>query len=221
MGPRTENLPYGMIHLSTTGARALVFCSTHRRCPIIATTNNPYMPKGPVKDNDDLVNGKIRFPEVLLIDETGNSLGIKSRNEALRYAEDKNLDLLCVAPMAKPPVCKVLNYGKHRFEQQKKTREARKNQKVVEIKEARFTPQTDLHDLEVKAKAAIAWLQDGNKVKVTVRFRGRQMSHPEVGEETLNQFIELVQEFGTMEKKPIMEGRNMSTMVLPKPPVKA
>ena len=90
MGPRTENLPYGMIHLSTTGARALVFCSTHRRCPIIATTNNPYMPKGPVKDNDDLVNGKIRFPEVLLIDETGNSLGIKSRNEALRYARDKN-----------------------------------------------------------------------------------------------------------------------------------
>ena len=108
------------------------------------------------------------------------------RYDALRAAEDANLDLLCVAPMAKPPVCKILNYGKYRFEKQKKAKEIKKNQKVVEVKEARLTPQIDLHDLETKVKAANKWLEEGNKVKVTVRFRGRQMAHVDLGIMTTN-----------------------------------
>ena len=182
---------------------------------IVANYQNPYNQK-PVKDNEDLVNGLIRFPEVLVIDKDGNALGVKTRKEALHLAEEANLDLLCVAPMAKPPVCKILNYGKYRFEQQKKAKEMKKNQKVIEVKEVRFTPQTDLHDLEVKAKAAIKWLDDGNKVKVTVRFRGRQMSHVEIGQETLDKFVELVQDYATVEKKSAMEGRQLFLTLAPK-----
>ncbi|MDD4123429.1 MAG: translation initiation factor IF-3 [Erysipelotrichales bacterium] len=163
----------------------------------------------PIKENEDLVNGLIRFAEVLVIDENGQSLGVKPRREALRLAEEANLDLLCVAPMAKPPVCKILDYGKYRFEQQKKAKEIKKNQKIIETKEVRFTPQTDMHDLEVKAKATIKWLQDDCKVKVTVRFRGRQMSHIEVGEETMRKFLELISEYCIVEKAPLMEGRQL------------
>lgn len=181
----------------------------------IATTNNGYPNQRPVKENEDLVNNLIRFPEVLVIDQNGNQLGVMKRFDAIRAAEEANLDLLCVAPMAKPPVCKILNYGKYRFEKQKKAKEIKKNQKVVETKEARITPQIDLHDIEVKAKAANKWLQEGNKVKVTVRFRGRQMSHVEIGEQTLNQFVELCVN-GTVEKKPVLEGRNLFTILVPK-----
>lgn len=125
------------------------------------------------------------------------------------------LDLLCVAPRAKPPVCKIVNYGKYHFEQQKKAKEAKKNQKIIENKEMRFTPQTNLHDLEVKSKAVAKWLLDGCKVKVTVRFRGRQMSHPEVGEATLKQFLDLIAEYSTIDKKPVMEGRQMYVLISP------
>ena len=181
----------------------------------IATTNNGYPNQRPVKENEDLVNNLIRFPEVLVIDQNGNQLGVMKRFDAIRAAEEANLDLLCVAPMAKPPVCKILNYGKYRFEKQKKAKEIKKNQKDVEPKEARNTPQIDLHDIEVKAKAANKWLQEGNKVKVTVRFRGRQMSHVEIGEQTINQFVELCVN-GTVEKKPVLEGRNLFTILVPK-----
>ncbi len=182
---------------------------------IVSADFGPYNQK-PVKESEDLVNNLIRFPEVLVIDQNGNSLGVKSRYDALRLAEEANLDLLCVAPMGRPPVCKILNYGKYRYEQQKKSKEMKKKQKIVETKEVRFTPQTDKHDLEVKAKAAIEWLKDGNKVKVTVRFRGRQMSHPEIGKETLESFIALVQDFSTVEKNPAMEGYRMFAVIAPK-----
>ena len=172
--------------------------------------------KAPVKEGSDLVNNQIRFPEMLLIDQNGTALGVKSRREALYLAEEAGLDLLCVAPQAKPPVCKIVDYGKYRFEQQKKAKEARKNQKVVENKEMRFTPQTDMHDLEVKAKAVIKWFQEGCKVKVTVRFRGRQMAHPEVGAETLNQFLALVADYSVVDKPAVMEGRQMFVMLSPK-----
>ena len=168
----------------------------------IATTNNGYPNQRPVKENEDLVNNLIRFPEVLVIDQNGNQLGVMKRFDAIRAAEEANLDLF-------------LNYGKYRFEKQKKAKEIKKNQKVVETKEARITPQIDLHDIEVKAKAANKWLQEGNKVKVTVRFRGRQMSHVEIGEQTLNQFVELCVN-GTVEKKPVLEGRNLFTILVPK-----
>ena len=153
--------------------------------------------------NGDLVNEKIRFPEVLVIGPDGESLGKMSRIDAYRKAESYELDLLCVAPQANPPVCKIINYGKYRFDAQKKAKEAKKNQKIIELKEIQLTPQIGQHDIETKVKAAIKFLEDGNKVKVGVRFKGRQMAHPEVGNETLNKFLEYVTDYATIEKKPV------------------
>ena len=118
--------------------------------------------------------------------------------------------------MARPPVCKIVNYGKYRFEAQKKAKEIKKNQKIVETKEVRFTPQTDQHDLEVKAKATIKWLAEGSRVKVTVRYRGRQMAHMEIGAETMKRFLELITEFATVEKEPVVEGRHLFAYIAPK-----
>ena len=157
--------------------------------------------------NGDLVNEKIRFPEVLVIGPDGESLGKMSRIDADRKAEAYELDLLCVAPQANPPVCKIINYGKYRFDAQKKAKEAKKNQKIIELKEIQLTPQIGQHDIETKVKAAIKFLEDGNKVKVGVRFKGRQMAHPEVGNETLNKFLEYVTDYATIEKKPVLDGR--------------
>ena len=157
--------------------------------------------------NGDLVNEKIRFPEVLVIGPDGESLGKMSRIDAYRKAESYELDLLCVAPQANPPVCKIINYGKYRFDAQKKAKEAKKNQKIIELKEIQLTPQIGQHDIETKVKAAIKFLEDGNKVKVGVRFKGRQMAHQEVGNETLNKFLEYVTDYATIEKKPVLDGR--------------
>jgi len=170
----------------------------------------------PTKQNSDLVNYDIKFPSVLVIDQNGTSLGVKPRLEAIHLAEDAELDLLCVAPLGKPPVCKILNYGKYKYEQVKKAKEAKKNQTVIELKEVRFTPLTDKHDLETKAKACKEWLSDGNKVKVTVRFKGRQLQHVEVGQKTLEAFLGLVSEFATLDKEPLLEGNRLSCQIIPK-----
>ena len=166
-------------------------------------------------DNGDLVNEKVRFPQVRLIGPNGEQLGIMSSREAQFKANEYDLDLYCVAPNAQPPVCKILNYGKFRFEQQKKAKEAKKNQKVVEIKEIQLTPQIGVHDMETKARNALKFLSEGNKVKVGVRFRGRQMTHLEVGEETLNNFITILGESATVEKAPSMDGRWLVTILAP------
>ena len=139
-----------------------------------------------------------------------------SRFEALKKADEYGLDLLCVAPNAVPPVCKILNYGKYRFESQKKAKEAKKNQKVIEIKEVQLTPQIGEHDIQTKVKNAIKFLQEGNKVKVGVRFRGRQMTHIEVGQEVLNKFIDYVSEYAIVEKAPLMEGRWLNCVLASK-----
>lgn len=167
------------------------------------------MDKNARKDryNGDIVNERIRFPEVLVIGPNGESFGKMKRYEALKKAEEFELDLLCVAPQATPPVCKIINYGKYRFESQKKAKEAKKNQKIIEIKEVQLTPQIGQHDIETKVKAAIKFLEDGNKVKVGVGFKGRQMSHPEVGEDTLNRFLESVKDYCNIEKKPVLDGK--------------
>lgn len=167
------------------------------------------MDKSSKKDryNGDIVNERIRFPEVLVIGPNGESLGKMSRFEAYKKAEEYDLDLLCVAPQGKPPVCKIINYGKYRFEAQKKAKEAKKNQKIIEIKEVQLSPQIGQHDIETKVKAAIKFLEDGNKVKVGVRFKGRQMSHTEVGDEVLNKFLEYVKDYAVIEKKPVLDGR--------------
>ena len=139
-----------------------------------------------------------------------------SSKEAYEYAVRAELDLVCVAPNAQPPVCKIMNYGKYRFEQQKKAKENKKKQHVVEIKEVQLTPQIGIHDLETKAKAARKFLESGNKVKVGVRFRGRQMTHLDIGEETMNRFIAILEDIAVIEKKPEMEGRWMNAVIAPK-----
>ena len=140
-----------------------------------------------------------------------------SRNDALRTADEQDLDLFCVAPQAQPPVCRVMDYGKYRFQQQKKQKEARKNQHVVIIKEVQLTPQIGDHDLQTKARKAREFLEDGNKLLVKLRFRGRQMAHQEIGVDTLNRFIENLGENFVMEKPPLQEGYYLSCVIAPKP----
>lgn len=168
------------------------------------------------KFSGDLVNKKIHFKEVLVIGPDGESLGKMSRFNALNKAEEYELDLLCVAPNANPPVCKIINYGKYRFESQKKAKEAKKNQKIIEIKEIQLTPTIGEHDIQTKVKAAIRFLNDGNKIKVGVRFRGRQLSHVEVGEEVLNKFIDYVKEYSVIEKAPSLDGKWLTCVLASK-----
>ena len=132
-----------------------------------------------------------------------------SLNDALDKADDAKLDLVLVAPNAEPPVCKIMNYGKYKFEQAKKEKEARKKQKTFEVKEIRITPNIEQHDFEFKAKNAKKFIEDGNKVKITVRFRGRELNYVKLGEAVLNDFIENLSDVATPEKKPILEGKNM------------
>ena len=182
----------------------------------IVTNNFSGNSKKPNNQNKDLVNELVRFPTVLLIGPSGEQLGTMSSREAQLKANEYDLDLLCVAPNAQPPVCKIINYGKYRFEQQKKAKEAKKNQHVVEIKEIQLTPQIGAHDMETKGRAAIKFLQDGNKVKVGVRFRGRQMTHLEVGQEVMDKFIASLSDYCTIEKPSSMDGRWMIAILAPK-----
>lgn len=166
--------------------------------------------------NDDLVNEKIKFKEVLVIGPDGEQLGIKLRREALEIAYEKELDLLCVAPTAVPPVCKVLNYGRYRFEQQKKSKEAKKKQHVTEVKPLRLSPVIDKHDFETKLRQARGWIEDGMKVKIDMRFRGRLITRLDVGKKIMDSFVEEMQDIATTEKKPLLEGNTMSTVLAPK-----
>ncbi|WP_174614004.1 translation initiation factor IF-3 [Virgibacillus ihumii] len=161
------------------------------------------------------VNEKIRAKEVRLIDSNGDQLGVKSRNEALDIAQTRNLDLVLVAPKAKPPVCRIMDFGKYRFEQQKKEKEARKKQKVINVKEVRFTPGIGEHDFNTKLKNARKFLSKGDKVKASVRFRGRAITHKELGREVLDRLADEVKDVATVESKPKMEGRNMFMMLAP------
>lgn len=165
---------------------------------------------------DELVNENIRFKEVLVIADNGEQLGILTRNEALNAAYDRNLDLLCVAPNAVPPVCRILDYGKYRYAQQKKQKEAKKNQHVTEVKPMRLSPVIDTHDFDTKVKQATKWLNDGMKVKVDMKFRGRLITRQEVGMKIMNDFTEALVEVGHIEKKPSLEGNVMSCVLAPK-----
>lgn len=162
------------------------------------------------------LNEEIRDKEIRLIGETGEQLGIVSSEEALNIAEERGLDLVKISPQAVPPVCKLMNYGKYRFEQSKREKEARKNQHVVEIKEIRMSPGIDVGDFNTKLKNAQKFLADGNRVKVSVRFRGREMAHTEIGRDLLNKFAEQCAEAATLDKAAKMEGRNMSIFLSPK-----
>ena len=166
--------------------------------------------------NDLMINEEIRDREVRVVDQNGEQLGIMPIRQALNLADERELDLVKIAPQAKPPVCKLMDYGKYRFEQSKREREIRKNQKVIEVKEVRLSATIEDHDVDVRVKNAVKFLQDGNKVKVTIRFRGRQITHSEIGREVMRDFAERVKEYGTVDKQPVIEGRNMSMFITPK-----
>ncbi len=162
------------------------------------------------------INEQIRDRSVRVVSDDGQQLGVMSAREAMEIAEQKGLDLVKVSPNANPPVCKIMDYGKFRFEQAKKQREAKKNQKIIELKEMRLSATIDKHDLEVKAKNVSKFLNAGDKVKVSIRFRGRQMAHTEQGMQVMNEFFAMVQENASIEKQAKIEGRNMFMILAPK-----
>ena len=163
-----------------------------------------------------MINDEIRDKEVRLIDSDGSQLGIVSSKDAKQIAYEKNLDLVKIAPKATPPVCRIMDYGKYKFEAAKKEKEARKNQKTVDVKEIRLSPSIDDHDFNTKLNHAIKFLKGGDRVKVSVRFRGRELHHAQLGEEILKKFAAGVEEVGTVDKMPKLEGRFMNMFVSPK-----
>ena len=179
----------------------LIYFYNYRRCRIIKELQ---------------INEEIREKEVRLIDVDGSQLGVVPIKKALDIAFERRLDLVNVAPTAKPVVCRVMDYGKYKYEMAKKEKEASKNQKIINIKEIRLTPNIETHDLNVKANRAIDFLKDGDKVKVSVRFRGREMGHTEMGKVVLDEFAQLTSEVGKIEKEAKLEGRNMVMFLMPK-----
>lgn len=169
----------------------------------------------PISSMEHQINEEIRDKEVRLISNDGEQLGIVAIQKAQEIAVEKGMDLVKIAPQAKPPVCKIMDYGKFRFEQAKREKEARKNQRVVEIKEIRLTPNIDIGDLNTKVKNACRFLKDGDKVKVSVRFRGREVTHSSLGQDLLHRFAELCSECSTVEKQPKLEGRQMLMFLAP------
>lgn len=169
------------------------------------------------KENKDIqINEMIRDKEILVIDTDGAKLGVMTARDAQKIAYEKNLDLVKIAPQAKPPVCRILDYGKFCFEQQKREKEAKKNQKVMSIKEIRMFSAIDTHDFETKVNQANKFLKGGDKLKVSVRFRKRAIAHPELGAELLDRFKEACSEYGSVEKPAKMEGRSIVMFISPK-----
>lgn len=175
-----------------------------RRCLNIAAKNNT------------LVNEQIKGKELRVISDDGEQLGIMSSAEALHIAEEKDLDLVLIAPNAKPPVCKIMNYGKYCFEQAKKAKENKKKQKTMEIKEIRLSLNIDVHDFNTKVKQAERFLKAGNKVKCSIRLRGREMGHSDMGVDTMKRFAEACEEFSSIEKQPKLEGRQILMFLVSK-----
>jgi translation initiation factor IF-3 len=162
------------------------------------------------------INWGIRAPEVRVITSDGKQAGILSLKEAMKLAEEQGLDLVEVAPNASPPVCRIMNYGKYKYQQNKRTHDARKHQTVIHVKEVKLRPRTEEHDFQFKLRHAQRFLSEGNKVKISVLFRGREMAYPEFGMEVLNRFIDGVKDLVVVEQAPRLEGRNMVTILAPK-----
>ena len=162
------------------------------------------------------INEQIRVPQVRLIDADGTQLDIMATKDAQRISAERGLDLVEIAPQAKPPVCKIMDYGKYRFDQIKREKETKKNQKVVEIKEVKLRPNIEDHDFETKARNGEKFLKSGNKVKVTIMFRGREITHPELGKELCERMAERLGDVSSVEKAAKVEGRNMTMILVPK-----
>ena len=168
-----------------------------------------------MRDTGPRVNDRIRALEVRLIGADGENRGVVSPEQALELAEDTGLDLVEISPNASPPVCKIMDYGKFKYEQQKRESDARKKQKTIDIKEVKFRPNTDIHDYDVKMRNVTRFLESGDKVKVTLRFRGREMAHLNLGRNLLERVAEDIKEIGKVENMPKMEGRQMVMMIGP------
>ena len=168
-----------------------------------------------IAKDQTLINNRIRAKEVRLIGEDGSQLGIKATRDAIEMAEKANLDVVLVAPNAKPPVARIMDYGKFKYEQQKKDKEARKNQKIITTKEVRLSPTIDEHDFNTKLRNAIKFLEKGDKVKASIRFKGRAITHKEIGQRVLERFAEACKEVATVEQRPKMDGRSMFLMLAP------
>ncbi|MBO6865703.1 MAG: translation initiation factor IF-3 [Thalassococcus sp.] len=169
----------------------------------------------PQRETGPRVNDRIRVPEVRLIGAEGENIGVVSPARAMELADEAGLDLVEISPNATPPVCKIMDFGKFKYEQQKREAEARKKQKIIEVKEVKFRPNTDTHDYEVKMRNVYKFLENGDKVKVTLRFRGREMAHQNLGRDLLERVAEDVKELGKIENMPKMEGRQMVMMIGP------
>ena len=163
-----------------------------------------------------MINEEIRDPQVRLIGENGDQLGIVDIRAAQRMADEKELDLVKIAPNSTPPVCKLMDYGKYRFEMSKREKEQRKNQKIIELKEIRLSATIDVRDMEIKAKQTVKFLADGDKVKVSIRFRGRQITHGEIGMDVMTRFFEMLGDSAIKEREPKMEGRSLFMILAPK-----
>ena len=167
------------------------------------------------------INDMIRVPEVRLISADGRQAGVVSTDQAMESARENGLDLVEVSPMARPPVCKILDYGKYKFEQEKRIKESKRKQKLGKLKEIRMQPKIETHDLQFKARQVRQFLEEGNKVKVTIRFRGRELAHTEIGRDVLGRILEILVDAAVLERRPQMEGRFMSMFLSPGPAAKA
>ncbi len=168
-----------------------------------------------IANKEILTNEQIRFKEVRVIDPEGKQLGIMSSESALVQAYNRGLDLILISPNAQPPVCRIADFGKYRFEQSKREKEAKKKQNIVEIKEVQLSCRIEQHDFDTKVKHAARFLGEGNKVKVVLRFRGREMSHQQLGRDNLEKFKDAIAEYGSVEKAPVLDGRLMTMVVAP------
>ncbi|WP_417244199.1 translation initiation factor IF-3 [Celeribacter sp.] len=171
----------------------------------------------PTRETGPRINEHIRSPEIRLIGADGENVGVVTPQRAMEMAADAELDLVEISPNAEPPVCKIMDYGKFKYEQQKRESEARRNQKIIEIKEVKFRPNTDTHDYGVKMRSVSKFLENGDKVKITMRFRGREMAHQDLGRNLLERVAEDTKEIGKIENMPKMEGRQMIMMIGPLP----
>jgi translation initiation factor IF-3 len=198
-------------------ARAWARTPTNHRTRSEERTINRFVDRRGPRDLGPRINERIRIPEIRCIDDEGKQLGIMPTREALALAREKGLDLIEIAPTAQPPVCRIMDYGKHKYEEQKKKREAQKKSKTVEIKGVRLRPMTDDHDFDVKLRDTQRFLQEGDKVLVTVIFKSREASHPEFGRAQLQKLAEATSNLAVVERFPSMEGRRMTMLLSPKP----
>jgi translation initiation factor IF-3 len=208
------NSPHAqLLQLKLSAQRLILAAINNQRTTTIARRPHNAPPQ---RDTGPRINDRIRNPEIRLIGADGENVGLVTPARAMEMAEEAGLDLVEISPNAEPPVCKIMDFGKFKFEQQKREAEARRKQKIIEIKEIKFRPGTDTHDYDVKMRSVLKFLSEGDKVKVTLRFRGREMAHQDLGLELLNRVAADVAEAGKIESMPKLEGRQMVMMVGPK-----